>query len=180
MGGQLVWVTEDRNGCMSFDMSQVSLNPLPETTTTVPPPPPEPTSQRPPEPTSPPSPPTSINNERCYDSDQFEDQLAITTGLAESAITEFCKRTYTWQQANKPADGEPGSDPHVVRTTPGGLNIIELRAVVAPYLEGESDAACRVNKYPRTMESDVCAYAFRHLKDSTCKLINQTHLQSLD
>ncbi|KAK0112270.1 hypothetical protein ONS96_001518 [Cadophora gregata f. sp. sojae] len=67
-GGQLGWATEDHNGCMSFSMSQISPNSSPKPTSITTPPP---------EPTSPPPPPTSINNEKCFKSDQFEDQMFL-------------------------------------------------------------------------------------------------------
>ncbi|KAH7333371.1 hypothetical protein BKA65DRAFT_596922 [Rhexocercosporidium sp. MPI-PUGE-AT-0058] len=161
-GGQLSWVTEDHHGCMNFFMNQSPTNTSPEITNPPPPPPPE--SSSPP----PPPPPTTSNHEKCFKSDEFEDELAILPGLASTAITSFCSRFYTWQHFNQPADGEPGPDAHVIRKTPSGLAVIELRAVTAPFVEGSSDEACRVNKYPRSLSPEICAYAFNHLKDSVC------------
>ncbi|CZT01955.1 uncharacterized protein RCO7_05435 [Rhynchosporium graminicola] len=138
-GRSTIFGPQDHNGCMNFLMIQ-GPSKLPLETTSTPPPQ---TSATPPPPAPEPSPPpTTIGDRYCYKPDEFDDQQPILPGLAQEAIQDMCSRYYTWQDAKKPANGESGK----------GVAL-----------------ACKVNKYPRTLYEDVCAYAFTQIKDSSCK-----------
>ncbi len=84
--------------------------------TTIEPPPPTTTEAPPPPPTSTQAPPAflpEIARQKCFKKGDIPKEMIINFRLYDDAINNFCSQSFTWEEFNKPANGEPGNDAHV-------------------------------------------------------------------